>query len=189
LRVLRQPLLAQPVAARRTRGPVQLELAARPRLNIPRYKHTATLLPDGRVVVIGGHSGAFRLNSVEIFDPDTDSWRLLPTGSAADRHNHTAILLADGKILIIGGDANFQNALAFIPGRAYIMLVDAFEFTETLRNQGNDPGLDSDTAGGSMGISTICADPGRTCRAVASVPFQVTCSRPPSTCCNRPPSP
>jgi hypothetical protein len=70
--------------------------------------------------------------------------------------------------------ANFQNAMSLIPGREYIMLVDAFEFVETLRNQGSDPTLDSDTAGGLMGIATLCVDPSRTCQAVISAPFQVT---------------
>lgn len=69
--------------------------------------------------------------------------------------------------------ANFQNALTLIPGQEYVMLIDAFEFVETLRHQGDDPALDSDTAGSYGGITSLCADPGR-CQVVASVPFWVT---------------
>jgi hypothetical protein len=68
--------------------------------------------------------------------------------------------------------ADFQNALSLIPGQEYVMLIDGFEFVETLRNQGNDPSLDSDTAGGYGGITSLCADAGR-CQVVASVPFRV----------------
>jgi hypothetical protein len=68
--------------------------------------------------------------------------------------------------------ADFQNALSLIPGQEYVMLIDAFEFVETLRNQGSDPTLDSDTAGGYGGITSLCADAGR-CQVVASAPFRV----------------
>jgi len=68
--------------------------------------------------------------------------------------------------------ADFQNALSLIPGQEYVMLIDAFEFVETLRNQGDNPALDSNTAGGFGGITSLCADPSR-CQVVASAPFRV----------------
>ena len=40
-------------------------------LNVARWSHTATLLPDGRVLVIGGNDGTSFLGSVEIFTPET----------------------------------------------------------------------------------------------------------------------
>jgi hypothetical protein len=37
--------------------------------------HTATLLQDGRVLVIGGTGeGQFMHRSTELFDPSTDTW-------------------------------------------------------------------------------------------------------------------
>lgn len=72
-------------------------------LNVPRSFHTATLLPDGRVLVAGGRgadSGA--LPSAELYDPATGGWTL--TGSLSrPRVAHTATLLPNGKVLIIGG--------------------------------------------------------------------------------------
>jgi hypothetical protein len=69
-----------------------------------RTDHTATLLPDGRVLVIGGHgdrSGSF-LASAEIWDPVTEAFG--PTGSMADsRIHHTATLLPDGRVLAVAG--------------------------------------------------------------------------------------
>ena len=68
-----------------------------------RGEHTTTLLPDGRLLAVGGRSDAISLNSTEIFDPSTESW------SAAqdmeyERFDHSAVLLKDGQVLISGGD-------------------------------------------------------------------------------------
>lgn len=85
-----------------------------PDLNFPRYNHTATLLPDGRVVVIGGISdvnNATRLNSAEIYDPVANTWTLAAGASNSFRNQHTATLLQDGRILVIGGDANFGGVV------------------------------------------------------------------------------
>jgi hypothetical protein len=73
-------------------------------MTIPRWAHTATLLPDGRVIVIGGYSWYGRVqSSVEIFDPATNRWYPARPLSSP-RANHTATLLADGTILVVGGD-------------------------------------------------------------------------------------
>lgn len=68
-----------------------------------RGEHTTTLLPDGRLLAVGGRSDATSLNSTEIFDPSTQSW------SAAEdmeyeRFDHSAVLLKNGQVLISGGD-------------------------------------------------------------------------------------
>ncbi|WP_372791837.1 Kelch repeat-containing protein, partial [Paraconexibacter sp.] len=67
-----------------------------------RIDHTATLLPDGKVLIVGG----FRPNSyeaaAELYDPSTGTFA--PTGSLnTARGNHTATLLPSGKVLITGG--------------------------------------------------------------------------------------
>jgi len=69
-----------------------------------RVGQTATLLPDGRVLVVGGlseRSGA--LKSAELWDPSARTFA--PAGSLATaRISHTATLLGDGRVLIVGGD-------------------------------------------------------------------------------------
>ena len=66
-------------------------------LNVARQKHTATLLDDGRVLVVGG-----ALSSAEIYDPVKDVWA--SAASAIHAHSgHTAIRLADGRVLVAGG--------------------------------------------------------------------------------------
>ncbi len=66
--------------------------------------HTATLLPDGRVVIIGGSpwGTSIRPLAIEVWDPVTASFG--PAGSLADlRWGHTATLLPDGRVLVVGG--------------------------------------------------------------------------------------
>lgn len=68
-----------------------------------RERHTATLLPDGRVLVTGGTDGLnTALASSEIYDPKNNRWtRAAPM--SATRLDHTATLLRGGKVLVVGG--------------------------------------------------------------------------------------
>lgn len=72
-----------------------------------RVNPTATLLLDGRVLVIGGYAGPFQygstaLASAELWDPATAEFRHAASMAEA-RVGHTATLLPDGRVLVIGG--------------------------------------------------------------------------------------
>jgi hypothetical protein len=74
-------------------------------LNTAREAHTATLLPDGKVLVAGGYywDGSFHyLNSAEVYDPAAGTWTASGNLNTA-RESHTATLLPDGKVLVAGG--------------------------------------------------------------------------------------
>ena len=60
--------------------------------------HTATLLPNGQVLVAGG---ATNTGIAELYDPATGTWTT--TGRGRARQDHTATLLSDGRVLVVGG--------------------------------------------------------------------------------------
>jgi N-acetylneuraminic acid mutarotase len=76
-------------------------------LNTARWGHTATLLPNGQVLVVGGVGSGVGasgdLSSAELYDPSTGIWTA--TGSLSTTLAfHTATLLPNGKVLVAGGD-------------------------------------------------------------------------------------
>lgn len=71
-------------------------------LTRPRTFHTATLLPDGKVLLAGGSGFYIPTSSAELYDPPTGTFTA--TGDmTTPRSDHTATLLPDGKVLITGG--------------------------------------------------------------------------------------
>jgi hypothetical protein len=67
-----------------------------------RQRHTATLLPDGKVLIAGGEIAGMVLDSAQIFDPTTDTRTFVQQLGSA-RAGHTATLLPYGKVILAGG--------------------------------------------------------------------------------------
>jgi hypothetical protein len=76
-------------------------------MNEARYEHSLTLLPDGRVLALGGIGAGGYLSSAELFDPATGLWTLVGQPSSSTRAGHTATLLPTGKVLVVGGRQPF----------------------------------------------------------------------------------
>jgi hypothetical protein len=73
-------------------------------MNEPRDGHTATLLPNGQVLIVGGWNIRNRSSTAELYDPQTGEFEY--TGSMmAPRQGMTATLLKNGQVLIAGGDS------------------------------------------------------------------------------------
>jgi len=73
-------------------------------MDVGRFLHTATLLQNGRVLIVGGAltSASEPVATAEIYDPATGIFTM--TGAMAiAREQHTASLLTDGRVLVVGG--------------------------------------------------------------------------------------
>jgi hypothetical protein len=88
-------------------------------LNVARAYHTATLLPNGKVLVVGGvDTNMNSLSSMELYDPASRTWTLIGNLSIA-RNGHTTTLLPNGKVLIAGGEAAGNSAELYDVGLGY----------------------------------------------------------------------
>ncbi|KFA91366.1 hypothetical protein Q664_22560, partial [Archangium violaceum Cb vi76] len=69
-----------------------------------RSVHTATLLLDGKVLVVGGDDSSDYLDSTEVYDPATGLWSPTTNSLANRRASHTATRLSNGEVLVTGGN-------------------------------------------------------------------------------------
>ncbi len=75
-------------------------------MTIPnRSRHTASLLQNGDVLLVGGFDGAPALASTEIYDPIANTWSIGAVMSD-ERVSHSATLLPNGEVLVAGGNAD-----------------------------------------------------------------------------------
>lgn len=82
--------------------PAFAQIVGTAQLNVERRGHTATLLEDAKVLIVGGDNQNGIVSQAEIFDPVSQTSALAATPVAA-RTDHTATRLSDGRVLVIGG--------------------------------------------------------------------------------------
>ena len=75
---------------------------------------TATLLADGRVLVVGGNRFPDLPATAELYDPKTGRFTAIGSVLSDNRSSHTATTLADGRILI-AGDSHDSAAVLYDP--------------------------------------------------------------------------
>jgi hypothetical protein len=84
--------------------PVANSFHSGPRMQTARASGTATLLTDGRVLLVGGYpgEGLEPTAEAEIYDPPSQEFA--PVGAlSVGRADHSATLLTDGRVLLAGG--------------------------------------------------------------------------------------
>ena len=69
---------------------------------VARQEHTATLLPDGTVLIAGGVDDPFAALKEEIYDPHTQQFHAIGA-MISPRVGHAAVSLPDGRVLLVGG--------------------------------------------------------------------------------------
>ncbi|CAF0847490.1 unnamed protein product [Adineta ricciae] len=80
-------------------------------MSVARSYHTATLLQDGKVLIVGGYDGGTVFDSTELYDPASKTFTTGPSLNNA-RYLHTATLLPlSGNVLVCGGE-DTANVLA-----------------------------------------------------------------------------
>jgi hypothetical protein len=80
-------------------------------MKLPRKIHTATLLPSGKVLIVGGQdNNSSEIGSTEVYDPATGAWSSAAPLSVSREH-HTATLLPDGRVLVVGGYKHGQGPI------------------------------------------------------------------------------
>jgi hypothetical protein len=102
----------------------------------PRFLHTSTLLPDGRVLIAGGDSCYCGITeaSVELYDPSKGTFTA--TGiMTTPRHFHSATLLPNGKILIAGGEPRFGADYSLASAELYDVATGTFVATGSMTVQ------------------------------------------------------
>jgi len=84
--------------------PVANTWTAAPPMSVARSHHTATRLPDGKVLVVGGENVLYLVEpSAEVYDPVANTWTATRAAPISPRSQHTATLLPSGLVLIAGG--------------------------------------------------------------------------------------
>jgi hypothetical protein len=78
-------------------------------MNNTRVYHTLTMLPDGKVLAVGGNTNTDQrivtsgVLPAEIWDPATQTWSVAAPMAVARNYHSTALLMPDGRVLVAGG--------------------------------------------------------------------------------------
>lgn len=72
-------------------------------LAVPRSRHTATLLNDGTILVLGGFSLNGMVSIAEVVDPAKKTVSTMEKSLPVGRMNHSAVILPNGHVYVAGG--------------------------------------------------------------------------------------
>ena len=89
------------------------------KMHHPRVHANGVLLPDGKVLVVGGmasydhdadpHGGHGAVLEAELYDPSTRTWTRMAAQQKARLYHSTAILLPDGRVISMGSNPRAKS--------------------------------------------------------------------------------
>lgn len=88
-------------------------------MTYPRRQMNATVLPDGKVLATGGTRGkgfndttpSNAVLAAEMWDPSTERWTVMASGTIPRLYHSTALLLPDARVLVTGGNGYTQTEI------------------------------------------------------------------------------
>jgi len=92
----------EPLSSSEVFDPITSQWTSIESMSEPRANHSAVLLDDGSLLVVGGED-------LESYDPDSDTWSSVGKLSQEHGESYTATLLKDGRILIVGGKSKTDD--------------------------------------------------------------------------------
>ncbi len=117
-------------------NPATGTFSAMDNMSTPRHGHTATPLPDGKVLIAGGSAfehGA--MGSAELYDPSTETFTATGVMTAI-RRGHTATLLNNGKVLMAGGyDGDYPESRLLASAELYDPSTGTFTSTGSMTSK------------------------------------------------------
>lgn len=149
-----------------TGGTANPVVAATSPMKHQRHWPTATILPDGDVLVTGGSrenngDGGY-VTTAEIWNPDTDTWTAVEAPYEHARLYHSsALLLPDGRIMIGGGGApgprNYTDVEYYSPSYLYdgAQLAERPVITNAPKKLGYDGSFGLDVSGAVSRVTLV----------------------------------
>jgi len=119
--------------------------AANP-MNHARSMHNSVVLPNGKVMVIGGTSAGIQFSdqgsqlTPELWDPETGVWQELAQHKVPRNYHSTALLMKDGRVAALGGGlcggcpSNHKNGQFYEP--PYLFNADGSPATRPVISSG-----------------------------------------------------
>ena len=104
--------------------PTPVVIQAAP-MNYPRALSNTVTLPNGEVLVVGGNTVGRIFNDAgsvlpaEIYNPATDTWRVVDDIDVPRNYHSTALLLKDGRVLSAGGGGCGSCAVNHLDGQIF----------------------------------------------------------------------
>lgn len=83
-------------------------------MKVARAGHSATVLPDGRVLIVGGLSPDANYSFAEVFDPATETFSVFAAVDNRERGLHATAQLPDGSVLVLGGETEDTASVASV---------------------------------------------------------------------------